>query len=143
MNLKSYNSLKINTTNIKTLKCLFCVVIHHCRFDWLREHGHSKFWQCLHADHNVVMWTSFFEKAIALSFPGYALDSGHRRRKKSTFKSNHCYLMYISVWNHAVTSRHHGRLRDFAPHSKESIAAGVSWVHSPLLFLGSQNKNWV
>lgn len=51
--------------------------------------------------------------------------------------------MYISVWNHAVTSRHHGRLRDFALHSKESIAAGVSWVHSPLLFLGSQNKNWV
>lgn len=33
MNLKSYNSLKINTTNIKTLKCLLCVVIHHCRFD--------------------------------------------------------------------------------------------------------------
>lgn len=143
MNLKSYNSLKINTTNIKTLKCLLCVVIHHCRFDRLREHGHFQFWQCLHADHNVVMWTSFLKKRQLYRSRVMLWIADTVGEKKSTFKSNHCYLMYISVWNHAVTSRHHGRLRDFAPHSKESIAAGVSWVHSPLLFLGSQNKNWV
>lgn len=97
MNLKSYNSLKINTTNIKTLKCLLCVVIHHCRFDQLREHGHFKFRQCLHADHNVVMWTSFLKKRQHYRSRVMLWIADTVGEKKSTFKSNHCYLMYISV----------------------------------------------